>query len=213
MSEGDFRQLLEVMPRIAEAVKDLPDGLQERAFDELINMFKGVPTPRMASAEMLSVARQPAEEGGVSGTEDESYEELSATGGQSRRTKKAGTPRKVTGRRSWSPVRDIDFRPPDKQAFRDLVAEKEPTTNFQKNLLAIYWLEQVYELSEITVGHVVAAYKECNWREMAQADKQLRNTASETQWIDTGSMKAIKTTPRGRNTVEHDMPLPGKVKK
>ncbi|WP_157539182.1 hypothetical protein [Micromonospora sp. NBRC 110037] len=213
MAEGDFQRLLEVMPKIAEAVKDLPDGLKERAYEDLISSFNGVPSPRPAPMEALPASQQTNEAGSVTEAEEETDVEPAATGGRSRKAKKATAPRKATGRRSWTPVRDIDFRPSGKQAFRDLVAEKNPTTIHQKNLLAVYWLEQVYELSEIGVGHVLAAYKECTWREPGHPNTALRNTAFLNSWIDTSSMKAIKTTPRGRNTVEHDMPITTKAKK
>jgi hypothetical protein len=68
-------------------------------------------------------------------------------------------------------------------------------------------MEQVLELSDIGAGHVLAAYKACQWREPNAPDNSLQVTASTKDWIDTGDMKAIRTTSEGRNVVEHDMPI------
>lgn len=104
-------------------------------------------------------------------------------------------------------MRDIDFRPEGKQSFKALVSEKEPKTIDQKNTIAVYWLEQIAGIEEIGVGQVLAAYKECDWREPSDPANALQATASREHWLDTKSMKAIVTTPSGRNQVKHDMPL------
>ncbi|MEU8116040.1 hypothetical protein [Micromonospora sp. NPDC048947] len=207
MAEGDFQQLLDVMPKIAEAVRDLPDGLKQRAFEELISTFKGVPTPRTAPPEVLPVSQQPTENGRVAEAEKQPDVEPSATGGRSRRVKKATTPRKATTRKTWAPDRHIDFWPEGKQSFKDFVEAKRPATIDQKNLLAVFWLEHVAELPAVGVGQVLAAYKAVDWDEPGSPDVALRKTASTQHWIDTRKSTDIKTTPGGRNTVK-GMPLP-----
>ncbi|WP_433535360.1 hypothetical protein ACQPZK_25410 [Micromonospora sp. CA-249363] len=206
MAEGDFQQLLDVMPKIAEAVKDLPDGLKQRAFEELISTFKGVPTPRTASPEVPPVSQQPTENGRVAEAEAQPEVEPAATGGRSRKAKKATTPRKATTRKTWAPDRHIDFWPEGKQSFKDFVEEKQPASLHQKNLLAVFWLEQVAELPAIGVSQVLAAYKALDWDEPSSPDVYLRKTASAEHWIDTRKSADIKTTPGGRNMVK-SMPL------
>jgi hypothetical protein len=112
-----------------------------------------------------------------------------------------------SGGRKWEAVRNIDFRPEGLQSLRDLVAEKQPKSINERNLVAIYWLEQVLEIQEIGMGHLLAAYKEEQWREPSDLEIAARSTASRTHWLDTSNTKAIKTTPTGRNIVKHDMPL------
>jgi hypothetical protein len=121
------------------------------------------------------------------------------------------TPPKTTARRrrpgrKWEPVRNIDFYPEGKQSLPDFAAEKQPTNADQRNLLAVWWLEQVAEMKNIGVGQVLAAYKACGWREPAHPANALQVTASRQSWIDTKDMTAIETTPQGRNLVQHQLP-------
>jgi hypothetical protein len=101
---------------------------------------------------------------------------------------------------------DIDFRPAGQQSLIDLAAEKKPRNQNQQNLLAIYYLEHVLGLQDITTEHIRAAYRECHWREPSSFLRSLQNTASHTSLISTRHMKDIRTTPAGTHTVENQMP-------
>jgi hypothetical protein len=199
MAETEFEQMLEAMPKIADAVSGLPQELQSRAFEELLASLQG---RKVSRDETPRPPENPAED------PDEAADDAPGPETPTTRRQKAKANGKRSPRRHWTAVRNIDFRPQGKVAFSDLAAEKSPTSIDQKNLLAVYWLEQVAEISEVGVGHVLAAYKVQNWREPAQPDTQLRNTASAKHWLDTANMKSITTTPTGRNIVEHDMPIP-----
>ncbi|MFH8221395.1 hypothetical protein ACH4C2_18420 [Streptomyces sp. NPDC018057] len=91
-------------------------------------------------------------------------------------------------------------------SFKEFIEEKQPATIDQKGLLAVYYFEQVLELDEIGVGHVMAAYKEAVWRNPRNPENALQVTSSRNHWLDTSNMRIIKTTQRGRDFVEHDMP-------
>lgn len=101
---------------------------------------------------------------------------------------------------------DIDFRPAGQQSLIDLEAEKKPRNQNDQNLLAIYYMELVLGLQDITIEHVRAAYKECHWREPFSFLRSLQNTASHTSLISTRYMKDIRTTPEGTARVEQEMP-------
>jgi hypothetical protein len=92
-------------------------------------------------------------------------------------------------------------------ALRDFAKQKAPGSLREKNLLIVYHLEQTLNVDRITVGQVLAGYKECECRSASDPDNSLRVTSSRTGWIDTRDMKAIRTTHPGRNRVEHDMPI------
>ncbi|MEU4841838.1 hypothetical protein [Nocardia testacea] len=120
---------------------------------------------------------------------------------------KAGGRRRRRSSRRRDPVRYIDFRPDGQTWFRDFVDEKQPSTIDQRNVVAVYWLQYHAEIAEISVGHVLAAYKECSWREPANPDNALQITASRNHWLDTHDMTSIAVTPSGRNVVQYDMPI------
>jgi hypothetical protein len=96
--------------------------------------------------------------------------------------------------------------PQGKKSLQDFAAEKKPSTNDERNIVAVYYLEQVLNLSPIRHGHVLASYKECHWAEPNDIDHSLRSTASRKHWLDTSDRAAIRTNAPGRNQVEHRMP-------
>ena len=197
-----FDRLLAAMPRIADAVNAFTSEKNQRAALYALVSAMGVAPrgPSVAGAAAVSITtpdlvERPVE-GDVAGVADEVASPVAVAG----RKRRSST-------RKWEPVRDIDFRPEGKVSLRDLVAEKQPASIDQKNIIAVWWLEQIAGLAEIGVGHVMAAYKECSWREPAHPDNALQVTASRAHWLDTKNMKAIVTTPSGRNVVQFDMPL------
>lgn len=205
---GDtFDRLLTAMPRIAEVVNAFSSEKNQRAaLDALVQAIGITPATPTASPAPLSTANGSGETAAPP-DQDSTEEQVTALNG----VVKANGRRRRTGRKA-EPVRDIDFRPEGKQAFKDLVEEKQPTTIDQKNVLAVFWLEQVAKIGGIGAGHVMAAYKDRNWREPADSVNSLQATASRERWIDTKDMKAIVTTPSGRNQVIHEMPM-AKAKK
>lgn len=205
-----FDRLLDAMPRIAEAVNTFSSEKNQRAALDALVRAIGL-TDAGAAAPLASPIHMPADEMGDDDAADVSADLVTETSPAPAATPKSNgtsaSKRRRSPARKWEPVRDINFRPADKQSFKDLVAEKLPATIDQKNIIAVWWLEQIAEIKEIGVGHVLAAYKECDWREPSYPDNALQVTASREHWLDTKNMKAILTTPSGRNVVQFDMPL------
>jgi len=209
-----FDRLLDAMPRIAEAVNTFSSEKNQRAALDALVRAIGLTDAGAAAALPASPPipiHLPADETGQDDAAGVSTDLVTETSSVPAETPKSNgtsaSKRRRSPARKWEPVRDINFRPADKQSFKDLVAEKQPATIDQKNIIAVWWLEQIAEIKEIGVGHVMAAYKECAWREPSYPDNALQVTASREHWLDTKNMKAILTTPSGRNFVQFDMPL------
>jgi hypothetical protein len=199
-----FDRLLSEMPRISEAVNTFTDvKCQRAALDALVRAFGALDAPAATSAPAqpaLSVVPAVVVEQVPDVAEDEAVEAEAPT------TKTPGR-RKRNGKRSWEPDRNIEFWPKGVESFTDFVADKDPKSNDQKNVVAVYWLEQVAGIKEIGLPQLDAAYKVCDWRESADLNASLRGTAYRTHWLETSNMKAIATTPTGRNAVKHEMPI------
>jgi hypothetical protein len=209
---GDtFDRLLEAMPRIAEAVNAFSSEKNQRAaLDALVRaigigpFFEGVAAPAVAAAP-AAVSTTPLSDSGSYSAASVIEEPVTVNGSEPVTAPKTTARRRRPGRK-WEPVRNIDFYPEGKQSLPELAEEKQPTNADQRNLLAVWWLEQVAEMKNIGVGQVLAAYKACGWREPASPDNALQVTASRQSWIDTKDMTAIETTPQGRNLVQHQLP-------
>ena len=206
MTESSFDRLLGRMPEIAEAVNKFDnEEVQRSAFDALVGAF-GLPDARPAPRIAMSPSEQATNLKVVESLEDEADIAATGTEGTSRASGPTRRrPRKALAR-SWDGARDLDLRPDGVQSFRDFAAEKQPGNNRQKCTVAVHWLSEVANLEPIGVGHVMACYREVNWREPADLANALQVTASTQRWLDTSDMKAIKLTASGRNLVRHDLP-------
>ncbi|WFF06534.1 hypothetical protein O7622_26385 [Micromonospora sp. WMMD1076] len=210
MPEEDLDRLLAVTAKIAEAVQAFPPEVRQAAYDDMMAAYKGAPS-RPAAVPKPSPAPDVELESSEPDSVDDDVEPTS--NGRARKTITASSATKASPRKAKAkakpvtPVRDFNFWPPNKQAFPDFVQEKKPTNFDEKNLVAVYWLEQIAEAEAIGTGHVLAAYKAVRWREASNPENSLQSTASRTRWLDTGDMKAIRTTHGGRVAVEHDMPI------
>jgi len=196
-----FNRLLEAMPRIAEAANAFSSEENQRAaLDALVRAMGLGHGSSHAPGVTVSEAGAPAS-GELS--VDASKSPLD---GPSPAPKAAPARRRRSGRK-WEPVRNIDFFPKGKQSIVEMSEEKLPTNADQRNVVAVFWLEQVGAISPIGVGQVLAAFKACGWPEPANPSNALQVTASRMGWIDTAEMTALTTTPTGRNFVQHRMPL------
>jgi hypothetical protein len=191
-NRASFDSLLAEMPRIAEAVKVFPEALQAQAFDALMAELKDRNAPIKTS-----------ETGGRKSTRRRA--------GRTR-AKAPGEDRKSTRRRATSPsaVRDLDLAPTGETSLKDFVAEKQPKTNHDKNVVSVYYLAEVLKVHGVAVDHVFTCYKDMRWREPGNLANSLALTANRKRFLDTASLDDIKLTPAGRNHVDHDLPPKGK---
>jgi hypothetical protein len=80
-------------------------------------------------------------------------------------------------RRSGGPsvVKDLSLRPKGKKSFAEFVAEKQPGSHQQNQLVAVYWLAKEAGLaSGITVDHINTGY---------QGPVGSVRATSETRWL------------------------------
>jgi hypothetical protein len=195
MSDDAFDRLLGAMPRIADAVKVLPPELQQAAYNDLVAAFNGTPAvmPKpIATPEPESCGADRAEE-------NEESENVSP---ERKAPARKTAARKSSARKNWRADRSVDFWPDGKQSFESFAAEKQPRTNHEKNLVAIFWFEEIADLGEIGVNQVLAAFKDRGWNEPANPENALQVAASTKNWLDTSNMKKIATTSTGRNAVK-----------
>lgn len=201
--QGDlYDRLLSEMPRIADAANQfMSEENQRAAFDALVRAIGMHVPPRASDEPNLSVVPPLPEDASAASVREDSGQEQAAA--------KQRRARKPAAKKSWSRVKDINFRPAGKTSLRDYAIAKCPASNNERNLVAVHYLETVLEISSIEVGHVLAAYSECGWKVPANPDNpdnSLMVTASQKDWLDTSSMKAIRTRLKGQNHIEFDMP-------
>jgi hypothetical protein len=201
MSQDEFDQLLAAMPDIAKVVNEFKsEDVQRNAFAALVHAM-GVTSfaEHHEDQQVQDKVHSGQPKSGVANTDRvESVSE--ATNGK--------RPKKPAAKRAISIAKDLDLRPNGKQAFKDFIAEKDPTGFYERNTAAVYYLEQTLGLSNIGAPYVLAAYRECSWKEAGNLAQSIRDTAAKKGWLDSSDGNKLSTTPSGRNLIVHDLPKP-----
>lgn len=88
--------------------------------------------------------------------------------------------------------------------LKDFHSQYNAKTNYQNNLIFIYYLTDGKNLEEITVDHLLTCYRNVG----IKIPKALRQSVLDTQnrhgWI-ASEATGIRLTTAGRNHIEHDM--------
>lgn len=122
---------------------------------------------------------------------------------------KEKNPKKPSKVESYEIVKDLILTAEgDKPSLKQFYAEKNPKSNYERNVVFCYYLQKIKIIKPIGINHIYTCYKE-----VKQRTGSISVSLSETSrkgWLDTSDMSDIKITPRGENYVEYDLP---KVKK
>lgn len=213
MSTEDLEVLLKRMPEIAAAVNGFTsEAIQQEAFAALIAAYNGKHHSRHRPPQVNEVPVDDMRVG--EGSAAETAEGNGSPPGESR-PKKAKRQNGSSSRgENFKLVKDLDLHPSGKTSFETFVEEKQPKTNEDKYAITVYWLQHVAELPAVTVDHIGTIFRFTKgWREPGDLIAGLRMCSSRKGTIDTSKYDDIKTTPRGRNFVEHDLPASEKAKK
>ncbi|MGK2286903.1 hypothetical protein [Pedomonas sp. V897] len=210
MAKQEFDDLLSRMGAIAEAVNAFQSEIvQKEAFTALIAAFAN----GTVHARQLSIA-QPLDFVEPASNDEAAVVEVptakSVTGKQRVKKSKNGG----TAKAEWALVKELNLRPEGKKSFYEFIDEKKPKSNEDKYAVIVYYLQHILKLPAVSINEVGTVFRLVPaWREPKSVMTGLRVAASRKATIDTSNFEDIKTTPHGRNFVEHDLPAPEKPKK
>lgn len=116
--------------------------------------------------------------------------------------------RKKSGSQTPSLLKDLDLSGGKKcESLKDFFGLYEAKTNFERNLIFVYYLKQKLALTNITVDHVFSCYRDVPGIKSPEALRQsLIDTNNRRGWVDTSNTDDIKVTITGVNYLEHDLP-------
>ncbi len=114
---------------------------------------------------------------------------------------------------SYSIVKDLDLRPDGKISLRQFYADKKPSDQQQMLTVIVYYLYRILGIDKITINYIYTGLRELadsgvSVRTPNDISQILRNIAKRKGWIDTSDANSLKTTIRGDNFVEQDLPKP-----
>lgn len=104
-------------------------------------------------------------------------------------------------------VKDLDLTAKgDVPGLREFYQQFNPKTNFERNLIFVYYLKQIRSMPGITVNHVFTCYRDIPDLKVPGAlHDSLWDTSRRRGWLDTSSSEDIKLTIAGINYLEHDL--------
>ena len=97
----------------------------------------------------------------------------------------------------------------DKLSLKDFFSKYTPSNNFERNLIFVYYLQNIAKETAITTDHMFTCYRHVGVKIPRAFKQSLRDTASQKGWIDTSSSEDIKVTTHGINYIEHDITKAG----
>lgn len=192
-----FEPLIAAMPRMAKAVNAFPEGVQQSAFEALMAAFhEGAAAPSRT---------RPT-------TDDQLKPPKRTSARRSRKLKptKDGNGESAPRRASTGTtlLKELDLTPKGKQTFKAFVAEKQPQSQHDKNLVSVYYLLEIAGIDKVSMDHVFTCYRDSRWPlPKSGIAVSMRLTANKTRWLDTADSFGITITPAGHNRIEQELPI------
>lgn len=105
-------------------------------------------------------------------------------------------------------INDLNLRPDGKQTFRDFYRLKQPSGNQEVVTVAVYYLQKIVGVSNISVNHVYTSIKELSdqgVRLPANIETTLSDIVRRKAWIESSDSNGWVVTVRGENFIEQDL--------
>lgn len=103
-------------------------------------------------------------------------------------------------------IKDLNLQPSGKKSLKDFYTGKAPGSNIEKNVVFVYYLEKILEITNITISHVFTCYREVNLPLPVNLRQSLVDTSSSRYGYLNGIMKDLKISVQGDNFVQFNLP-------
>lgn len=99
---------------------------------------------------------------------------------------------------------DFDFNPANQKSLKDYFNEFAPKTNYDRNLIFVYYLQEILSTSNISTDHVYSCYRNLGLK-IPSFPQTLIDTNLHKGWLTTSDTNDIKVTRTGMNYILHEM--------
>ena len=91
-------------------------------------------------------------------------------------------------------------------SLRDFYAQFKAKSNFDRNLIFLYYLKNKLSIEAVTIDYIFTCYRNINGLKIpGNLEQSLIDTRARKGWIDTSSLIDIKLNVHGINYLEHDI--------
>lgn len=192
-----YDELKSELLEISKILEKLPEAVRSQAYDLLVAEFLGRP-PSSRSTGVQEQGEAP----------------------KSTRTKKKASDKKSTGdehtskkrggvRESYAIDRHLNLRG-DKSmpSFKSFHDEKSPNNAKEFNAVAVYYLQKLMGMNEVTLDHVYTCYTEVSRKPPGAFRQSFIDTKNKEGWLEFSDSGHLSIPHRGTVFVEHDLPKP-----
>jgi hypothetical protein len=190
-----YEDLKSELLEIAKILEKLPEQVRPQAYDLLVGEFLGrAPTEAPKDAAKLAKSRID--------TRKEKPEATKTKADDSGLAKK-----RSRGRESYAIDRNLNLRG-DKSipSFKDFCDEKKPGSAMEFNAAAVYYLQKLLGLNEVTLDHVYTCYAEVSRKPPGAFRQSFIDTKNKEGWLEFDDSGNLSIPHRGTVFVEHDLP-------
>lgn len=99
---------------------------------------------------------------------------------------------------------DFDFIPSGQKSLKDYFNEFQSKTNYDRNLIFVYYLQEILSTSNISTDHIYSCYRSLGLK-IPSFPQSLIDTSAHKGWLTTSNTNDIKVTRTGMNYILHEM--------
>jgi len=132
-----------------------------------------------------------------------------ARGAKGGDTSSVRSAREKTRRTNYVPkiVKDLDLSGKNgKESLKTFFGKFEAATNYERNLIFVYYLRQICERSPVGMDDVFTCYRTVGIKAPEDLYSSLFDTARHKGWVEVKSVEDVDITVPGINQLEHDLP-------
>lgn len=121
--------------------------------------------------------------------------------------KNESTPKRKVAHSNPKMVNDLDLSGRDcETSLKDFYAQYKVKSNFEKNLIFLYYLKNVMNEVKVGIDHIFTCYRNINGIKIpGNLEQSIRDTRTKKSWIDYKKIEDLSLIVHGINYVEHDM--------
>ena len=120
-------------------------------------------------------------------------------------------PKEPSFKPSYTYLSGLDLTAADgRPSLVEYMDAKFPITNEERNLVFLYYLENMVSLKTVTIDHIYTCYRAAKIRAPLDLDGSLQSTIKQRHWIKMAKSGKLSVTSAGKTYVENQ--LPKKVK-
>lgn len=203
-----YDELKSELESISKVVDRFPEAVKPQVFELLVRTFLGQESHLSISVPPASPPPAPAALASKKRTKR--HNSAKKVGGDRAPTEKAA-PKRGTLKESYKIDRELNLRG-DKSipSFKSFVDEKQPGSAKEFNAVAVYYLQKIAGLSQVTLNHAYTCYSEVDRRPPGAFRQSFIDTKNKEGWVEFDGEGNLRIPHRGSVFVEHDLPRPMK---